>query len=115
MSRRQLTSNPRGEIVSDNEGRYHNSIASVSHYRSTLYTYSATVMSEGPQSLRATFAGAEKIRAQLEVSYDTNAASYQESLKQALSQYRQCLQLVESIALFSPNESLEDISTNDLQ
>jgi len=75
----------------------------------------ATSMSEGPQSLRATFTGAEKIRSQLEASYDTNAAAYQENLRQALSQYQQCLQLAEGVALFSPNENLEDISTNDLQ
>jgi len=72
-------------------------------------------MSEGPQSLRATFTGAENLRSQLEVSYDTNAAAYQDQLRQALAQYQQCLRLAEGVALFSPNESLEDISTNDLQ
>jgi len=72
-------------------------------------------MAEEPQSLRAVFSSAEIKRKELVSSWDTNTTSYQEKLQAAISQYQQCLQLTDTVAMFSSNESLEDISTNDLQ
>jgi len=72
-------------------------------------------MSQDPQGLRASFASAESKRKQLDSSYSTNTASYQELLQSAISLYERCLQLADSISLFSPNETLEDVATNDLQ
>ena len=72
-------------------------------------------MTEQPQSLRAIFATADSRRKELEASWDTNSASYQENLTATTKLYEQCIQLADSVSLFSPNESLDDISTNDLQ
>ena len=72
-------------------------------------------MADEPQSLRAVFASAEAKRKSLELSWETNAPAYQDTLQAAISQYHRCLQLSDSVALFSSNESLDDIATNDLQ
>jgi len=72
-------------------------------------------MADEPHTLRAVFASAETKRKELGSSWDTNATSYQDKLQAAISQYQQCLQLTDTVAMFSSNESLEDISTNDLQ
>jgi hypothetical protein len=73
-------------------------------------------MSEQPRSIRALFADAERAREDLANSYDsTNSASYQEKLQSTISTYEECLQLSEQVSLFSPNETLEDVSSTDLQ
>ena len=72
-------------------------------------------MDDEPQSLRAIFTSAENKRKGLEASWETNTTAYQDKLKAAISQYQQCQQLTDSIAMFSSNESLEDVSTNDIQ
>jgi len=72
-------------------------------------------MDEQPLSLRAIFVSAESKRKELDASWDTNAASYQDKLQAAIAQYQQCLQLTDRVAMFSSNESLEDVSTGDIQ
>jgi immunoglobulin-binding protein 1 len=72
-------------------------------------------MSEQPQSLRALFSSAERARQELAASYEPNSPAFQENLTQTIATYEECLKLSEQISLFSPNESLEDISSNDLQ
>jgi immunoglobulin-binding protein 1 len=72
-------------------------------------------MSEQPQSLRALFAKAERARQEITSSYDSNSPTYQENLSNTIATYEECLKLAEQISLFSPNESLEDISSSDLQ
>lgn len=73
-------------------------------------------MVEGePQSLRAVFSTAESKRKEVENSWDTNTATYQENLLAAITSYEQCLQIADRISLFSPNESLEDIGSGDIQ
>ncbi|KAK6008017.1 hypothetical protein QM012_004831 [Aureobasidium pullulans] len=71
-------------------------------------------MSEEPQSLRTVWQAAEDKRRQIESSYDSNSPAYQALVSAAIASYEQCLRIQQQIALFSPNESLEDISTNDL-
>lgn len=72
-------------------------------------------MSEQPRSLRALFSKAERARQELTSSYEPNSPAFQENLTQTIATYEECLKLSEQISLFSPNESLEDISSGDLQ
>lgn len=72
-------------------------------------------MSEEPQSLRTLWQTAEDKRRQIESSWDTNSAAHQALVNAAVSSYEQCLRIQDQIALFSPNESSDDIATNDLQ
>ncbi|KAF2273546.1 type 2A phosphatase-associated protein 42 [Westerdykella ornata] len=67
-----------------------------------------------PQSLRTLFASATQARDTLTSTPDPNSPSYQESLSTAIKTYEECLTLTSQLSLFSPNESLEDISTSDL-
>ncbi|KAI5212192.1 hypothetical protein AUEXF2481DRAFT_34410 [Aureobasidium subglaciale EXF-2481] len=71
-------------------------------------------MSEEPQSLRALWQTLEDKRRQIEGSWDTNSAAHQALLNATVSGYEQALRIQDQIALFSPNESAEDIATNDL-
>jgi hypothetical protein len=72
-------------------------------------------MSEQPQSLRELFSNAERARQELLSSYDSNSPAFQENLLQTIATYEECLKVSKQISLFSPNESLEDISSSDLQ
>jgi hypothetical protein len=72
-------------------------------------------MAEQPRSIRALFLESERAREALASSYDTNSPAYQENLKNAIDTYEECLKLSEQVSLFSPNESLEDVSSSDLQ
>jgi len=72
-------------------------------------------MSEGPQSLRGLFSKAERAREELSSSYETNSPTYQENLSATIATYEECLKISEQVSLFSPNETLEDISSSDLQ
>jgi immunoglobulin-binding protein 1 len=71
-------------------------------------------MSEEPQSLRTLWQAAEAKRTQIESSWDTNSADHQALVNAAVANYEQCLRIQDQIALFSPNESSDDIATNDL-
>lgn len=72
-------------------------------------------MSEQPKSIRALFLEAEHARQGLSSTYDTNTSAFQETLSSAIATYEECLLLSEQVSLFSPNESLDDISSSDLQ
>lgn len=72
-------------------------------------------MAEQPQNLRALFSSAERARQELASAYDSNSPAFQENLLKTIATYEECLKLSEQISLFSPNESLEDISSSDLQ
>lgn len=67
------------------------------------------------QSIKSLFASAERQRLEIESSRDSNTAAYQENLAAAITNYHNCLQLADRISLFSPNETLEDLSSGDLQ
>ncbi|THZ89398.1 phosphatase 2A-associated protein [Aureobasidium pullulans] len=71
-------------------------------------------MSEEPQTLKGAWQSAENKRRQIETSWETNTPAHQALVNAAISSYEQCLRIQDQIALFSPNESLEDIATNDL-
>lgn len=71
-------------------------------------------MDDEPKSLKALFADAEAKRLVLENSYETNTPSYRDNVSSAVRLYNSCLEQISRLSLFSPNESLEDISTSDL-
>ncbi|KAI9826039.1 MAG: hypothetical protein M1832_000488 [Thelocarpon impressellum] len=72
-------------------------------------------MTEPPNNLRTLFSSAETRRKCLESSCEPNSESFQETIRAATATYQECRRLVDQLALFSPNETVEDISTNDLQ
>ncbi|KAH0545532.1 hypothetical protein FGG08_000363 [Glutinoglossum americanum] len=68
-----------------------------------------------PQNLRTLFASAESRRKQLEIAVETSSSAYQESLSAAIATYDECRRFADDLALFSPNETVDDISSGDLQ
>lgn len=72
-------------------------------------------MSEGDRSLKSLFEDAEQKRTSIEHSYDSNSSDFQENVHLAIQLYEQCLHIADRLSLFSPNETLEDINTADLQ
>lgn len=72
-------------------------------------------MSEQPQNLRALYETAERERQELSSSYEPNSPLFQETLSKTIATYEECLKVSEQISLFSPNETLEDVSSSDLQ
>lgn len=72
-------------------------------------------MPEQPQNLRALYESAERARQELASSYETNSPIFKENLSKTIATYEECLKVSEQISLFSPNETLEDISSSDLQ
>lgn len=72
-------------------------------------------MANEDRSLRSVQEEAEQKRNTIENSFDSNTTTFQENLLSAIQLYEQCLNIVDRISLFSPNESIEDIGTADLQ
>lgn len=72
-------------------------------------------MSTEPQNIRGLFLTAERVRQDLSSSYEPNTPAYQENLGMTIATYGECLKLAEQVSLFSPNETLEDISSSELQ
>lgn len=70
---------------------------------------------EGEQSLRETHNKAERLRTSIENSFSSTSEAFQRNLLAAIQAYEQCLEIANRVSLFSPNESLEDIATADLQ
>ncbi|KAI1367625.1 TAP42-like family protein [Xylaria arbuscula] len=71
-------------------------------------------MAEEPRTLKSAFQAAEKKRLAVEASYDMISSSYQDDVAEARRAYEECAQIIDRIALFSTNESLEDLATSDL-
>ncbi len=46
---------------------------------------------------------------------DPRSDAYSENLRSSISAFEECRQLTSKLGVFSPNEEVEDISTNDLQ
>jgi hypothetical protein len=67
------------------------------------------------QSIKSIFSSAERQRQDIESSWDTNTSTYQQNLAAAIATYDDCLKLADRLSLFSPNETLEDITSGDLQ
>jgi immunoglobulin-binding protein 1 len=67
------------------------------------------------QSIKSLYKSAESKRKVIEESWDSNSAEYQQNLFAAIEAYSECLKLVDRLSLFSPNETLEDLVSSDLQ
>jgi immunoglobulin-binding protein 1 len=73
-------------------------------------------MAEESRSIRSVYNDAEQKRHVIEThTFDRNSTAFQENILAALQLYEQCLHIADRISLFSPNESLEDIASADLQ
>jgi immunoglobulin-binding protein 1 len=70
---------------------------------------------ENPMSLGDRFRDAESKRKALDSEVDSNSATYQSLLEGALKSYTEFQDLAERSSLFSPNETLEDIASGDIQ
>lgn len=66
------------------------------------------------KSLKSVFARAEERRLALEGAFEVTDPNYREVLSNAVDDYVECLDLISQLRIFSPNESLEDLSTSDL-
>src|SRR3569833_625764 len=67
-----------------------------------------------PRTLKTVFAEAETKREALEGTYEASSRGYREALAEAIVDYEECLHLISSLGIFSPNESADDIATRDL-
>jgi immunoglobulin-binding protein 1 len=67
------------------------------------------------QNIRTLFRLAESKRNAVETSRDSSSSIYRENLAAAIATFENCRQLADRLSLFSPNETLEDIATGDLQ
>ena len=81
----------------------------------TITTEATSSMSDESRSLRSVYTEAEEKRTAIESSPNSNSSTFQENLLAAIRLYEECVNIANRVALFSPNESLEDIATADLQ
>lgn len=65
-------------------------------------------------SLRELFNQAKTRQDELD-AIDPRSETFRESLRSIIDDLQQCQQLIRKISLFSTNEEVEDISTQDLQ
>lgn len=71
---------------------------------------------ENPKSLKEEFEHANGIRRSLEsLTARRDSAEYQEKVREAVQSYQRCHELINRLSLFSTNETLEDVSTGDIQ
>ncbi|KAI9862091.1 MAG: hypothetical protein M1813_004866 [Trichoglossum hirsutum] len=68
-----------------------------------------------PQNLRTLFASAEAQRKQLESAIETSSSAYQKSLGVVIATYDECRRFADDVSLFSPNETIDDVPSGDLQ
>lgn len=66
------------------------------------------------RSIKSLFTEAEEKRSVIESAFETNTDSHRQTLSGAIASYEECKVLADRLTLFSLNETLEDISTNDL-
>ena len=70
---------------------------------------------ERPVNLRTLFAAAKHQSETLETAGQPSSTSYQENLQVVLGMFQACSVLADYLALFSPNETIDDISSADIQ
>ncbi|KAK4454332.1 TAP42-like protein [Podospora aff. communis PSN243] len=72
-------------------------------------------MDDNPTSLKELFSSAEEKRLAIESAhYPPNSPEYHSAVSSALQAYQTSLDLISTLSLFSPNETLEDLSTSQL-
>jgi immunoglobulin-binding protein 1 len=62
-------------------------------------------------SLRELYSSAKSRQEEI----DSSSGAHQEILQSAISAFEECRNLIAKLAIFSSNEEVEDISTQDLQ
>lgn len=67
------------------------------------------------RTLRTVFSEAESRRKQLDNFTSSTSSAFQQTLVAAIKDYDECLRIAAQVSLFSPNETLDDINTGDLQ
>ena len=67
------------------------------------------------QSIRMLFRSAEIKRDGVENVRDISSSAYRENIAAAIATFEECRMLADRLSLFSPNETLEDIATGDLE
>jgi tetratricopeptide (TPR) repeat protein len=72
-------------------------------------------MADEQRSLRSVHTTAERNRSDLDARADSNSEAFQDKLSTTIKLYEECLEIAQRVSLFSPNESLEDINSTDLQ
>lgn len=72
-------------------------------------------MAESTRSLQSLFASAEEERKRLESYSETSSTDYQAKLQEVIASYEECEKVVDRLALFSRNEILDDISSENLR
>ncbi|KAL8869765.1 MAG: hypothetical protein Q9174_004025, partial [Haloplaca sp. 1 TL-2023] len=70
---------------------------------------------EQPASLRSLFETANSHRHALDTLPSPTSTEYQSILTTSIAAFQKCLHLTDSLAIFSPNETEDDISTPSLQ
>ena len=71
-------------------------------------------MAESPTTLRSLFLSAKSKEADLQ-HLESSSNAYQDNLQAALTALQECRKLIERVAVFSPNETSEDIATFSIQ
>ena len=71
-------------------------------------------MDDSGASLRQLFGSARGKQEELD-GLDPRTDTYSENLRSSISAFEECRHLINKMGVFSPNEEVEDISTNDLQ
>ncbi|KAI9847077.1 MAG: hypothetical protein M1837_003195 [Sclerophora amabilis] len=71
-------------------------------------------MAESTQDIRSLFKNAEDGRRSLDSSFDTNSSSYQDNVVATIATFEECRILASRLSLFSPNETVDDISSGSL-
>jgi len=70
---------------------------------------------EESQSLRSLFQSARDDKTAIESRGDTNTEAYRDAVNAAIAKFHECQRQISILSLFSSNESLDDVSTGDIQ
>lgn len=73
------------------------------------------IMADSPRTVRTLFHRGNQLRQRLETSNDAKSSAYEEILRDAISTFEDCRRLAHEVSLFSSNETLEDVTTDNLQ
>lgn len=70
---------------------------------------------EESQSLHSLFSSARDDKSALESRGDVNTEAYRDAVNATIAKFQECQRQISILSLFSSNESLDDVSTGDLQ
>lgn len=72
-------------------------------------------MAAEPESLQDLFVSAKSQKTALESSPSINDPKHEDQFRAAVQAFEACQKLISKLSIFSPNESLDDVTTTDLQ